>query len=228
MRFPTMKSCRIQVVSLILIGLISMPAHAEVIPGRWEKVSDLELGTPITVELKNGDRVKGEFAGLFASDVEVGTHFARAVIPKADIQTIATQKKGGTANGARKGTIIGAAAGAGVGAAGMMVTLANRDGNEDLGEAQGLFLLFVPAVATGIGTALGIVVGAATKSDAIVVYKAPETPSVPSTKIRKEGDDRVRLTEINGNTAARPIRRRGHPPLPGSGSRPPGSGSVDG
>jgi len=50
-----------------------------------------------------------------ASDVDVETRSARVVIPKADIQTIATQKKGGAATGARKGAIIGAAAGAGVG-----------------------------------------------------------------------------------------------------------------
>ena len=179
MRFQTIKSVRIQVVSLVLTGLISMPAHGEVIPGRWEKVSALELGTPITVELKNGDQVEGTFEVLSASEVEVGTHFARAVIPKADIQTIATQKKGGATSGARKGAIIGAAAGAGLGVTGMMVTHANRDGNEDLGEAQRLFILFIPVVATGIGTALGIVTGAVTKSDAIVLYKAPGTPLRP-------------------------------------------------
>ena len=152
-----------------------MPAHAEMIPGRWEKVSALELGTPITVELKNGDQVAGTFEGLSASDVELGTHFARAVIPKADIWTIATQKKGGAAKGARKGAIIGAVAGAGLGIAGMMMTPASRFGNKDLGKAQRL-IMFVPAVAIGIGTALGIVTGAVTKSDAIVVYKSPGTP----------------------------------------------------
>ena len=68
MRFLTMKSVRIQIISLMLAGLISMPAHGEVIPGRWEKVSALELGTPITVELKNGDQVAGTFEGLFASE----------------------------------------------------------------------------------------------------------------------------------------------------------------
>ena len=176
MRFQTMKSVRIQIVSLMLARLISMPAHGEVIPGRWEKVSALELGTPITVELKNGDQVEGNLEGLSESDVDVETYSARAVIPKADIQTIVTQKKGGAANGARKGAIIGAAAGAGVGAAGMMVAFANKAAGEDIGEAAGLFLLFIPAVATGIGTALGIVTGAVTKSDAIVVYKAPGTP----------------------------------------------------
>ena len=94
MRAQTTKSYRIQVVSLMLAGLISLPAHAEVIPGRWEKVSALDLGTPVTVELKNGDQVEGTFEGLSVSDVDVETHSARAVIPKADIQTIATQKKG--------------------------------------------------------------------------------------------------------------------------------------
>ena len=149
-----------------------MPAHAEVIPGRWEKVSNLDLGTPITMELKNGDRVEGKIEGLSASDVDIETHSVRAVIPKADIRTIQTQPKGGLGTGARKGAIIGAAAGGGIGLAGMMVTLANRDGNEALGEAAGLFLLFIPAAATGIGTALGIGVGAATKREAIVLYRA--------------------------------------------------------
>ena len=70
----TMKSCRIQLVSLILAGLVSQPTHAEVIPGRWEKVSDLELGTPITVELKNADQVEGDFEGLSESEVDIETH----------------------------------------------------------------------------------------------------------------------------------------------------------
>ena len=176
MRFQTMKSVRIQIVSLLLAGLISMPAHADVIPGRWEKVSDLELGTPITVALKNGDQVGGEFEGLSASEVDIETHSARAVIPKADIQTIQTQPRGGAVSGARKGAAIGAAVGAGVGAGGMIVALASGGGGEDLGETMGLFLLIVPAVATGIGTALGIVTGAVTKSEAILLYKASGTP----------------------------------------------------
>ena len=174
MRFQTMKSVRIHIVSLILAGLISMPAHGEMISGRWEKVSALELGTPITVELKNGDQVEGTFEVLSASEVELGTHFARAVIPKADIQTIATQKKGGAASGARKGAIIGVATGAAIGVGGLVYAGANRDGGENL-RAE-VFLFGIPAVVAGIGTALGIAVGAVTQSEAIVVYKAPGTP----------------------------------------------------
>ncbi len=174
MRFQTMKSVRIQFVLLMLAGLISMPAQAEMIPGRWEKVSALELGTPITVELKNGDQVAGTFEGLSASDVELGTHFARAVIPKADIWTIATQKKGGAAKGARKGAIIGAATGAAIGVGTLLLTEANRARGENL--RVEVFFLGIPAVVAGIGTVMGIAVGAVTKSDAIVVYKAPGTP----------------------------------------------------
>ena len=174
MRFQTMKSVRIQIVSLVLTGLISMPAHGEVIPGRWEKVSALEVGTPITVELKNGDQVEGTFEVLSASEVEVGTHFARAVIPKADIQTIATQKKGGAAGGARKGAIIGAATGAAIGVGTLLYTEANRSRGENL--RVEVFLLGIPAVIAGIGTAFGIVTGAVTKSEAILLYKASGTP----------------------------------------------------
>ena len=65
MIISNMKSNRGQILALVLAGLVSQPAHADMIPGRWEKVSDLELGTPITVELKNGDRVEGEFEGLW-------------------------------------------------------------------------------------------------------------------------------------------------------------------
>ena len=108
MRFPTMKSCRIQIVSLILAGLISLPARAEVIPGRWEKVVALETASPITVELKNGDRIKGQFRGLSSSDLELLNAAGRALIPGADIQTITLPAKDGLGDGVLKGAAIGA------------------------------------------------------------------------------------------------------------------------
>ena len=94
---PTMKSCRIQLVSLILAGLISMPAHAEVIPGRWEKVSALEMASPIVVELNAGDQIKGQFRGLSASDLDLLSPSGWAVIPKSDIRTITSPSKDGLA-----------------------------------------------------------------------------------------------------------------------------------
>ena len=46
-----MKTRRIQVVALALVGLVSLPARAGVIPGRWEKVSALAVASPVTTEL---------------------------------------------------------------------------------------------------------------------------------------------------------------------------------
>ncbi len=173
MKFLTMKSYRIQIVSLILMGLISMRAHAEVIPGRWEKVSDLELGAPIIVGLENGDQVEGTFEGLSESEVDVETHTARAVVPKTDIQTITTRERGGVNEGAKNGAMVGAS----VGVALALVTIV-MSGASDLNK-KGLALMggMTLGLSTAIGTALGAAAAAGTEREAIVVYKAPRDPS---------------------------------------------------
>lgn len=172
MMISTMKSCRIQVISLILTGLISLPARAEVIPGRWEKVSDLALGTPITVDLKNGDQVVGDFEGLSASAVDIETRSARAVIPKSEIRTITTQEKGGVGKKAAVGAAIGAAVGAGI----PLVAFA-RNGSSDQGSGgAALIVLIVAGVGAAIGGGLGAVAGVGTKMEATVIYKAPDIP----------------------------------------------------
>ena len=172
MRFQTAKSCRIQLISMMLAGLISMPAHAEVIPGRWEKVSDLELGTPVIVELKSGDQVEGDIEGLSESDVDIETHSARAVIPKADIQTIITRKRGGVSEGAKNGALMGASVGVALG----LVTVFTS-GSSDLTD-QGLALMggITIGLSTVIGTMLGAAAAAGTKREAIVVYRTPRNP----------------------------------------------------
>ena len=170
MRFSTMNPFRIQVVSLILAGLISLPAHAEVIPGRWEKVSAMELGTPITVELKNGDRIKGRFRGLAPSALELRSRAGRAVIPKSDTQMITTPSKDGLGNGAG----IGAAIGAGL-LLGAFGVAARTRGGVDSATLPGT-LLAIGGIGTGIGAAIGAAADAATKGEPIVLYKAPGTP----------------------------------------------------
>ena len=167
MMIPTMKLCRIQVISLILAGLISLPARAEVIPGRWEKVSDLDLGTPITVKLKNGHQVEGHLQGLSVSELELETHSARAVIPKAEIQTVTTPAKDGLAEGAAIGTAIGAGF---VGVVAAKWGLASAlDTN-----AEGAFAFAL--ISAGVGAALGIAADAAMKSEPIMLYEAPKNP----------------------------------------------------
>ena len=170
MIIPTMKSHRNQILTLVLVVLITQPAHARVIPGRWEKVSNLDLRMPITVELKNGDRTKGQFRGLSPSDLELLSPAGRAVIPKTDIQTITAPSKDGLGNGVGIGAAIGA--GLGLGAFGLA---ARTRGGVDSATLPAT-LLVIGGLGAGIGAGIGVAVDAATKTEDIVLYEAPGNP----------------------------------------------------
>ena len=170
MRSQTTKSCRSHLVSLFLAGLISMPAHAAVIPGRWEKVSALQMASPITVKLKNGDRIKGQLRGLSTSSLELLSPAGRVVIPKTDIHTITLPWKDGLGDGAWKGAAVGAGVGGGIGWFGW-----ESDGISNTEIA--LRGLIVAALSAGIGAVVGIAADATTKPEDFVVYKAPFVPS---------------------------------------------------
>lgn len=160
-----MQSYRIQAISLALAALISLPLQANVIPGRWEKVSALAVASPITVELKNGDRVKGDFGGLSKSNLTLATRSARAVIPKTDIQTVTIQPRDGLANGLQTGAAVGTAFVGAIAAA----MVARGQGVK----AAGVMLL-IPAVAAA-GAGIGGAVDAAMNARPIKLYEAAET-----------------------------------------------------
>ena len=145
------QSYRLQIVSLVLAGLISQPVRAGVIPGRWEKVANLDLEARITLELKNGDPLEGHFVGLSASGVNIETRSVRVVIPKEAIQTISIQPKDGLGNGAAIGAAVGAAVGAGV-------SLADFAAN-GTGDLTGAGVVFYTLVFSGIATAIGAGLG---------------------------------------------------------------------
>ena len=160
-----MKPYRTQAIALTLASLIALPLRADVIPGRWEKVSILAVASPIIVKLKDGDRVKGHFEGLSATDVIVVSHFSRAVIPKKDIETISIQPEDGVGDGAG----IGAGVGFGVGT-GVALGLILKHGG---GEGALAALLLLGGIGAGVGAGLGAAGDAATRPLEIVLYEAP-------------------------------------------------------
>ena len=164
----TMKSSRTQVFVLLLAGLLAQPVTAGVIPGRWEKVSTLEMTSPITAELKNGDRIRGQFRRLSPSALKLRSRAGWAVIPKSDIRTITTPSKDGLGNGAGIGAAIGA--GLALGAFGLAVrTRGGLDGDT-------WPFLMIGGIGASIGAGIGAAADAAMKGEPIVVYKAPGTP----------------------------------------------------
>ena len=155
------KSYRKQVAFLILVCLIALPLQAGVIPGRWEKVSTLPVASPITVELKNGDLVKGDYEALSASQLELVTDSANAAIPKENVKTVTTQPKDDLLNGA----FIGAGVGAGL--MGALSMKPEFDFN-----ARGH--LYFTAIGAAIGLGIGALTDAVQKPVGVVLYKAPE------------------------------------------------------
>ncbi len=161
-----MESYRTQGVVLALVGLISLPLRAGVIPGRWEKVSQLEAGAPLTLEMKNGDRIKGHFMGLSESIFELLIHPSRAAIPRDDIQRITHHPRDGVGDGVGRGALYGAAAGAGLGA-----LFEDPEGGGSV--EQKIFNAAVAgAIGALIGVGLGLVSDAVVKTPSAVVYEA--------------------------------------------------------
>ena len=161
-----MESYRTQFVALVLVGLMPLPLRAGVIPGRWEKVSQLEAGASLTVEMKNGDRVKGHFMVLSEFSLELLIHPSRAAIPRKGIQRITHHPRDGVGDGVGRGALYGAAAGAGLGA-----LFEDPEGGGSV--EQKIFNAAVAgAIGALIGVGLGLVSDAVVKTPSAVVYEA--------------------------------------------------------
>ena len=145
--------------AFILVGIISLPARAEVIPGRWEKVIGLAVETLIAVDLKNGDRIQGKFKRLSPFELSLRTGSARAVIPRADIERILSRR----ADSRRNGTLIGAGIGAGVSA----LLFVPAEDWDDSGKASAVL------IGAGAGALIGFIADTAKKKDVAVIYQAP-------------------------------------------------------
>ena len=156
-----MKNPRTAVMVLILVGMLSVPAQAQVIPGRWEKIEALMGEPPIIVNLKSGDRLEGQFGGLSASGIFLRTRSAQAAIPRVEIQQITTRQHDRRWNT----TLIGAGIGAGIGG----IVIARRPPASDP-----IALVATGAVAIGAGIgALVAYTADALIMEEVVLYQAP-------------------------------------------------------
>ena len=137
-----MRNYRTVAMVLILVGLLSVPAQAQVIPGRWEKIEALQLGPQITVELENGNRIEGQFEGLSPSEFLLRTGSAQAAISRAEIRRITTRGHDPLTDG----ILLGAGIGGGIMGAIFGST-------EDI-SAEGT--VFAVLIGAGLGTLIGL------------------------------------------------------------------------
>ena len=159
-----MKNSRTAVIVLILVGLLSIPAQAQVIPGRWEKLAALAIETLITVDLKSGDRIEGNFEGLSPSELSLRTGSAQAAIPRSEIQKITARQHDRRWNT----TLIGAGIGAGIG----FGTVVARAGGWEKGEEFAAYGWGISLLGAGIGALVAYTADALIMEE-VVLYQAP-------------------------------------------------------
>ncbi len=165
------RTARSVVVCLLLL-FHSVLLHADVIPGRWEKVEAQAPGTGLTVMMKSGDRFDCAFEELQMDTLVVETGAGERRIPKVDIQRLETTElvpdpvKDGTLKGAAIGAVALGVLGASVGA-----VLGDLFGEDSIGEKiKGA--LVIGAIGAGIGAGAGAAIGFTV--DYAVKHKRPE------------------------------------------------------
>ena len=144
--------------SSILLALAFLsPLHAEVVPGRWEKVAAQTPGTGLTIVMESGDQLECSFSGLEQGLLVVETDSGERRLRKEDIQKIETTQE--VADPVRDGTVRGLAIGAGAGGilgAAVGSTVAGIFGSKGNQIAGGLV---VGAIGAGIGAGIGAAIG---------------------------------------------------------------------
>jgi hypothetical protein len=137
-------------------------AGAGIIPGSWDRVQRLPLGSPIVVTLKSGARLEGPFNGLAQDALTLTDPVGKQLtIARSDVSLIVTQGDKLT-NGALTGASIGLAA-----ALAVLAAIGSGDGYVLPSAKWG-----APLLLSGVGILAGMLVDRAHKGQE-VIYVTP-------------------------------------------------------
>ena len=154
-----------RISSILAIGFLTIGSlKAAVVPGRWEKVENLQTGTQIVVELTSGDRLKGAFERVSPQELTiVDPDGSDRKLPKTAVSRIETAEK--VKDGLTNGMLIGMGVGTGLGVAAALIA---TGGVSEECTACGLAIFAGFAGGWGIGTAID-----AMHRGPEVLYQAP-------------------------------------------------------
>ena len=154
------------IMALAIFALASNTLQADVIPGRWEIVDSLESGTPITVRLKEGDRIECSLKAVDSEALELIDATGQVItIPKSAVKQIfgPAKEKDSNLNGTLWGLAIGGAGGAILGAA--------TKKKLDAGASAGSYTAVLAMIGAGLGARTGYTVDYSLNSRP-VLYRA--------------------------------------------------------
>jgi hypothetical protein len=145
------------------IALQATPAGAGIVPGSWDRVQRLQLGSPLIVTLKSGVRLEGAFNSLVQGELALTDRAGQPLtIASSEISRIVTQVDDTLTNGALTG--------GGIGLAAALAVLAVA------GTGEGFVLPYAkwgaPLLLSGVGIVVGMLVDRAHKGQDLI-YVAP-------------------------------------------------------
>lgn len=144
----------------VILVIFCVSAFAEPIPGRWEKMEALAVGTEILVSWDGGDRLLCRYRSIGPDSLLVGTEEGKEQsIPKSavkKIETVSRHVNDDRSDGAAKGFVIGALWG------GLSALLSDGSGGDKAAAVLG-----VGAMGAGLGYAID-----AGRESREVLYKA--------------------------------------------------------
>ncbi len=167
------RTARLLVYRVCLLLLFhSVLLHADVIPGRWEKVDSLPPGQQIIVTLKAGDIMECSLKESEADDLTVVTSTGSELkIAKSEVLLIVGEKDDDVQDGTLKGLAAGFAGGALI-AAMILGAISNNEGGWST-EATA-YVLGSGAVGAGIGAAVGFSLDKSLRhGETEVLYQVP-------------------------------------------------------
>jgi hypothetical protein len=140
-----------------------LPRSAGLIPGSWEKVEGLRLGSPLVVTAKTGARLAGALTALTPEALTLTDGTGKAfTITRSEVGTIVARVRDGLANGALIGAGIGLSA---------ALTVLARAGSHD-GYVLPSAKWGAPLLLSSVGGLGGMLVDRAHKREQ-TVYLAP-------------------------------------------------------
>jgi hypothetical protein len=144
-------------------ALQTTPAGAGIIPGSWDRVQRLQLGSPLVVTLKSGVRLEGAFNGLAQGELALTDPAGQTLtIARLEISRIVTRVDDTLTNGALTG--------GGIGLAAALAVLAAA------GSGEGYVLPSAkwgaPLLLSGVGIVVGMLVDRAHKGQDLI-YVTP-------------------------------------------------------
>ncbi len=151
------------VVVLLLSFLLSpLALAAQTAPTDWSRLNGLNSGTKLSVKLKDGKKVDGNFASVSATTLSLTVKNARKEVRREDVASVSEVVK----KSATKATLIGMGIGAGAGAA--LGIAGDVNENDTFFETRDSVVAGVVVLAAGIGALTGYLIGRSGKKQVLL------------------------------------------------------------